>query len=101
MYQTVLSRKNGYESTEIHQACYLTLIDLTNFNVGSDQLDTLLGIFASSLVNGEDLYDAVVSYIYGSSGLFSDGADGYATLTDYITNLVRINLHRDNAWSVL
>ncbi len=69
----------------------------TDFDISGDQFDTLAGILPGGLVDREDLDHAVIGDIDRGTGLFGDGTDGGATLTDDVADLVRIDLEGDDA----
>ena len=55
------------------------------------------GIITGVLVNGTNGNGAIIGDIDGCASLFGDAADGYTTLTNHVTDLVRMDLDRNQA----
>src|SRR5690554_2223071 len=92
MYQTILTRQDDNEGTEVHTALNATLVDSAHFDLGSDFLDLVYSSLSGVGIRCIDLHVAVVIQVDGSTGLVTDTTDGSATLTDNITDLVRTDL---------
>src|SRR5690554_56701 len=101
MYQTILTRQDVNEGTEVHNALNATLVDCAHFDLGSDFLDPVYSSLSGGGISGVDFHVAVVIQVDGRTGLVADTTDGSATLTDNITDLVRMDLDGGYARSVL
>jgi hypothetical protein len=66
VHQTIAAGQDGHEGAEVHQAGDLALVDLADLDIGGDQPDALLGLFAGALLDREDLDHAVVVDIDGA-----------------------------------
>ena len=97
--QTVLAREQLNDGTEIEQARHRAFIDLALFNFSSDFLDALLRGQAGFRIHRGDRHAAVVFDVDRSTGFFGDAANHSTALTDHVTDLFRIDLHRDHARS--
>src|SRR5690554_7948059 len=101
MYQTILTRQDVNEGTEVHNALNATLVDCAHFDLGSDFLDPVYSSLSGGRISGVDFHVAIVIQVDGSTGLVTDTTDGSATLTDNITDLVRMGLDGGDARSAL
>src|SRR5471032_1227322 len=98
--QTVLARQDVDECAEVDDALNLTDVDLADFRFSSDTQNALTCCFSRFLGFAKDLDRAVAFDVDRSLGLFTDCTDGRAALTDDVTDLVGIDLHRDHGRSI-
>src|SRR5690606_4658377 len=96
VYQTVLAGQDADEGAKVDDALDLASVDLADFRFSGDTVNPCLGSVGGVLAGGEDLHGAVVGDVDGGAGLFADTADGGATLTDHVTDLVGVDLHADH-----
>src|SRR5690554_6878893 len=101
MYQTILTRQDVNEGTEVHNALNAALVDCAHFDLGSDFLDPVYSSLSGGGISGVDFHVAVVIQVDGRTGLVADTTDGSTTLTDNITDLVRMDLDGGDARSAL
>src|SRR5690625_2461354 len=97
MQQTVASGQNLHNGTEVKQTQYRAFVFLANLDVGGQFLDAAFGFTGHVQIGAGDGDHAVVGNIDLGAGFFSQGADGCATLSDHVTDLVRIDLDRQHA----
>src|SRR5690606_16073615 len=97
VHESVTSRQDGDEGTEVHQLGHLALVDTAHFDIGRDFLDLLFRGFAGTAVDGCDLDVAIVLDVDGRTGVFRQLADHGAALADDIADLVAVDLHGDDA----
>src|SRR5690606_35892835 len=97
VHQAVLARQDGHERTEVHDLGDLALVDPARLDVRGDLLDALLGGIGGGGVDRGDDDGAVVLDVDLGPGLLGDGLDGRATLADHLADLVRVDLHGQQA----
>src|SRR5262249_21107004 len=78
----------------------LAFVDAARFDVGDDLLDALLGGIGGVAVDRGDDHGAVVGDVDGGAGFFGDGTDRGAALADHFADLVRMDLHGQQARGV-
>ena len=91
VHEPVLAGKNSYERAEVHQPDNFTLIDATNLNISSYQLDTRLRLSSRRAVDGGNTHRPVIIDVNSGTGFLGHGADNGSTLTDDVTNFLRID----------
>src|SRR5690606_24003124 len=97
VHEAVLARQNRDEGSEVHQANHLALVDPADLDLGGDHLDALFRCTPRSRVDRRDLDRAVVLDVDLGAGLLADRANDRTALADDISNLLGIDLHRDDA----
>ena len=101
MDQAITPGQDGNKGAKVHQPRHFALVDTAHLHVGGNQLDALLRLISGSLVNTGNLDHTVIGNIDGRTGFLGNLANGCTTLTDDITDLVRIDLDRDDARGML
>ena len=91
--QTILAGQQVHQSTEFQNLNDRAFVDLANLYFGSDFLDALLGSFSLVAIGCGNGDSAVFLDIDLRTGFFGQRTDGGATLTDYVTNLLGVDLH--------
>src|SRR5690606_1656573 len=99
--QTVFTRQNGNECTEVNNTGNFTLVEFTYFSFCSDAGDQFDRLVTGVFVFTVDTDAAIVVDINGGTAFLSDGTDGGTTFTNHFTNLVRIDFHRSHGRCVL
>ena len=89
------------ECTEFFDADYLTLEYLTFFKFSCDDLDHLSCLIHHSLICTTDAYKAIICNVNLNTCLINDCVDSLTSLTNNVTNLLRLNLHLDDLRSIL
>src|SRR5690606_4045480 len=93
VHQTVSTRQNVHERTEIDDLGHLAIVDPAHFRLGHDTLDLGLGHVGSVGILTIDADSAVVLDVDLGTGFFTDLANDRTTLADNITDLLGVDLH--------
>src|SRR5690625_3374478 len=100
MHQTVLAGQNGYKCTEVHDLGHATFINSAHLDIGGDLFNAVTGIVGGRLVDRGNRNRAVIINVNGGAGLLGDLANGGAALANDVTDLVRMDLHGEQARGV-
>src|ERR1051326_1558059 len=95
--QAVASGQELHDGAEVEQAQHRPLVDLAHFDVGRDVLDALLRRISALGRDAGNGDGAVVLDLDGGAGLLLDAPDHDAALADDVADLVRVDLHLDDA----
>src|SRR5690606_6195289 len=96
VYKTFLVRKNLDEGAELLDPLDGTEIDFADDDFLDDALDNLTGLLVHLFIRRSDEYLAVLLDVDLDAGLFDNLIDDLTAGTDDITDLIRIDLHRQN-----
>ena len=99
--ESITSRQDVDEGTELGDAHNATVVDGTEFSLGriDDGQDTSLGIFHTPAFNSSNRHDANNAVVVDSNvgaGLLLDGVDDLALRSDDFTDLVHGDVDRDD-----
>src|SRR5688572_8969577 len=101
VHQAVLARQDGDERTEVHDLGDLAFVDATGLDVRGDLLDAGLGGLRGGSVHRGDDDGAVVLDVDLRAGFLGDRLDGRTALADHFADLVRMDLHGQQARRVV
>src|SRR5919109_3019817 len=102
MDQAVDIRQDLHECAEGHDAHHFAVVVLAHFDLAREIANDLLGLSRRLAVDGADHDPAVVFDVdAGHARILDDLADHLAAGTDYLTDLVRMNLDGDHPRRVL
>src|SRR5690554_4487359 len=96
VHQSILTGQQVDECAKINDPLDLTVIDPADFDLGRNLHNPVHRRIGGFLVGCVYAHCTVVINIDGRTSLFGDGTDGCTTLTNYITDLLRINFHGDH-----
>ncbi|MMZ68334.1 hypothetical protein D1872_310120 [compost metagenome] len=101
MHKAILTRQDFYKRTELLDSLNSSYIDLANNHFANNTFNDRTRFFIHFLIGGSDEHTAILFDIDLDASLFDDLVNDLTTCADYITDLVRINEHRDNLWCIL
>ena len=99
MYHSFFSRCKFKECTEVFDADNFSFQNLSCFEICYDNVDQLLRFFHALSICSADRYGTVVCDVDLHACLLDDRVDCLSTLSDYIADLLWIDLHLNDLWS--
>ena len=93
MYHSLLARCKLKECAKLFDADYASCKDLSCLKLGSDDLDHTFRLIHTLLVCSADGNCTVICDVDLHTCTLDDRVDSLSSLSDYITDLLRVNLH--------
>ena len=100
MYQTFFSRCELKESTEVFDADNFSCKELPCLKISCDHFDHMSSLVHSSLIYAADRYCAFIADIDLYTCTLDNSIDSLSSLTNHITDLLRVDLDLDDLRSV-
>ncbi len=94
--QTVFTRQQLHDGTEVQQTHHRAFVDATNFDFGNDILNTFLGGFTGFAGDAGDADIAFIVDVDLRAGFARQRLDHATALADDFANLVGIDFHLDD-----
>ncbi|MNE82761.1 hypothetical protein D3C80_1795120 [compost metagenome] len=101
MNKAVFTRQNFYKCSEFLNPFHSTCINFTYNHFFNDTFNNGTGFIVHLLVRRSDKYASILLDIDLHTGLFNNFVDDFATGTNNITDLVRIDVHSQDLRSIL